>query len=132
MENVANLGELADWIRTGGTMGLLALASGLFIQNRKLKLAEKKDDREGFGALIEALTRDITAVRQQLRECEEEHHRTRNDLEGLRRQFVTYQLAVAQAVPPSRRTPEINAMMTVLEQQQDGEKERHVPWEKNR
>ncbi len=118
MNVVGGIGELTqigEWLRTGGTIGLLALAVKLYLDNRRLRLAEKSDDRQGYGALIETLTKDVAAVREQHRECEHEQRQLRLELDGLRRQFIAYQLAVAQAVPPSNRTPEIEAMITSLQ-----------------
>ena len=48
----AALEEVRPWLSTGGILGLLGLCSRLWIVNRKLRITEKGDDREGYGALI--------------------------------------------------------------------------------
>ena len=116
-----SLDDFPRWITAGGVLAILSVIATTYINRLKLNLQEKKEDREGFGALIEALSRDVAAVREQYRQCEMEHARTRQELDGLRRQFITYQMAVAQAVPPERRTPEIEAIMTSLERRKEGE-----------
>lgn len=54
---------LRGWISTGALLGLLTLAARLWIQNRKLRMQEKIDDRQGFGALIEALSGEVADLR---------------------------------------------------------------------
>jgi hypothetical protein len=48
--------------------------------------------------------------------CEERCKVLQTNLDGLQRQFITYQLAVAQAIPPSQRSAEVNAMVESLVQ----------------
>lgn len=50
------------WISTVSLMGLLEFARRLWVQNRKLKLVENKDDRDGYGALIATLQTAITSM----------------------------------------------------------------------
>lgn len=119
------VGDVLAWVQSGASIGLLALCSKLYVDNRKLRLEEKKvdldenkDERDGYGQLIKALRDDVADVREQLKICKDEHTKTSMELDGLRRQFVSYQLAVAQAVPPSMRSPEIEAMVESLKGQQ--------------
>lgn len=107
--------NILNWIQTGGLIGLLALSVKLYIDNRRIRIEEKRADHQGFSDLIKALSEDVAGVREQLRHCQEQHDETKMELDGLRRQFISYQLAVAHAVPPTMRTPEINAMIGQVE-----------------
>lgn len=46
--------------------------------------------------------------------CEERCKKLQENVDGLQRQFIAYQLAVAQAIPPNARSAEINAMVKSL------------------
>jgi len=43
-------------------MGLLTFASNMWLQNRRLKLVENKDDRDGYGALITTLQEAVKSM----------------------------------------------------------------------
>lgn len=62
---------LRGWISTGALLGLLTLASRLWLQNRKLRMQEKGEDRQGFGILIDRLTANIERLERKLCEAEE-------------------------------------------------------------
>lgn len=53
---MSDVGEALEaarpWLSTGGILGLLGLCSRLWVVNRKLRITEKGEDREGYGALI--------------------------------------------------------------------------------
>lgn len=118
---VANLGELGDWLRTGLTGGVLAILLGFWLR-------KKKDDREGWGALITALQLDVDNVRKQAaadaetadrraqiaktdyatlygqhQECERRLNEVDAQLRGVHRQFVL--LSSSQVLPPGTPTP---------------------------
>jgi hypothetical protein len=59
--------DFGDWLRAGGVVGTLALLVKFYLENRKLRLQEKHDDRDGYGVLIQTLQADVTNVREQLR-----------------------------------------------------------------
>lgn len=81
--NVAgSLADLGEWVRTGGTVGVLALLLGFWLR-------KKKDDRDGWGALITALQNDVENVRGQHRECERRLTDVEAQLRGVHRQLVT-------------------------------------------
>ncbi len=82
------LDQIGEWVRTGGTLGLLALAAKLFLDNRRLSLTKAKDDRDGYGVLITALQDDIARVREQHRQCEERLNKVEAELVGVHRQLV--------------------------------------------
>jgi predicted RNase H-like nuclease (RuvC/YqgF family) len=61
---------LRGWISTGALLGLLTFAARYLIQNRKLRMQEKIDDRQGFGTLIERLEANIERLERKLSEAE--------------------------------------------------------------
>ena len=63
---------LRGWISTGALIGLLTLASRLWIQNRKLRMQEKIDDRQGFGELINAMNVEMARLRTRVETLERE------------------------------------------------------------
>jgi hypothetical protein len=133
MDIGAGLEAIRPWLSTGFIGGILAIIVKLFIDNRRLRLAEKSrdqdyklevsaDGRTNLQFIIDNLVRDITAQREAHEECQTDLRQVRHNFrrlerrhEGLQRQFVNYQLAVARAIPPSDRSPEITAMLTRLE-----------------
>jgi hypothetical protein len=50
------------WVTSAAIMGLLEFARRLWAQNRQLRLAENKDDRDGYGALITTLQNAVTQM----------------------------------------------------------------------
>lgn len=77
-----SLADIGEWVRTGGTLGVLALLLGFWLR-------KKRDDREGWGALITALQQDIVTVRGQHSECERRLTDVEAQLRGVHRQLVT-------------------------------------------
>lgn len=95
---LASLGELGDWIRTGGTLGVLAVLLGFWLR-------KKKEDREGWGQLIGALQGDVktnrdenTALRAQHADCEKRLTEVEAQLRGVHRQLVMK--SSNEALPP--------------------------------
>lgn len=80
------------WISTGALLGLLGLAGRLYLQNRRLTLASKAgdrrakvEDRQGYGALIETLTKEVTRLSERVETLEkgkEQDHRLILELVG--------------------------------------------------
>lgn len=118
IDPASSMTSIGEWIRTGGTIGILAALVGL----GQLWLRKKKEDREGWGALIIALQDDIktvranaqaeaersdrrdeaatlayAALRGQHAECERRLNDVESQLKGVHRQFVM--LSSNQAVP---------------------------------
>lgn len=54
--------ETRPWWNTAGITGLCAWAGRMWITNRKMRLDENKDDRDGYGALIATLQAAITGM----------------------------------------------------------------------
>jgi hypothetical protein len=133
MDFTAGLEAIRPWMSTGFIGGILAIVVKLFVDNRRLRLAEQTraqsyqlevsaDGRTNLQFIIDNLVRDITAQRTAHEECQDElrsvrvaHRNLEGRHDGLQRQFVNYQLAVARGIPADVRSPEINAMMKTLE-----------------
>lgn len=129
----AGFEAIRPWLTTGFIGGILALVVKLYVDNRRLRLDEQiraqdytlevsADGRTNLQFVIDNLVRDITAQREAHADCQTEltgakerirsleHHH-----DGLQRQFVQYQITVARAIPPNERSPEIDAMLLLLE-----------------
>lgn len=76
-------GNLAVGAQLGLLLGVLSVLLGFWLR-------KKKDDREGWGALITALQNDILAVRQQHQRCEERLTEVEAQLRGVHRQLVMH------------------------------------------
>ena len=98
---VGNLPEILEGARTAGTLGLLVLAVKLFVDNRKLKLAENKDDREGWGDLIKALRDDVQTVRRDHAECQQRLTAMERELDGMRKQMLAQSASLALRLTPA-------------------------------
>jgi hypothetical protein len=95
---------LRPWISTGALLGLLELARRLWVQNRQLRMAENKDDREGYGVLIRALQEDIVAVRAEHRRCEDRLSKIEGELMGFHRQALVQSQHGAASLPATSST----------------------------
>lgn len=84
IEGALTLNDVAEWVRTGGTFGLLILAAKLFNDNRKLKLAERKDDRDGYGDLIDRLTGRVGRLEESEERCRRELQEARGEIAELK------------------------------------------------
>lgn len=123
MDLGSGLELLRPWMTTGFIGGILALVVKLYVDNRKLRLAEKSreqdfqlevsaDGRSNLQFVIDNLVRDISAQRDAHRDCEErlikmtDSYRAQGKrLDGIERQFIAFQLDVGRAIPPGDRTP---------------------------
>lgn len=61
---------IRGWVSTGALIGLLTLASRLWLQNRKLSMQSKIDDRQGFGSLIDNMSKEITRLSDRVADLE--------------------------------------------------------------
>lgn len=64
------LGQIGEWIRTGGTLGLVVIAAKLFIDNRRLNLTQSKDNRDGYGVLIGLLEDRVGRLEVSEQQCQ--------------------------------------------------------------
>ncbi|HSW91787.1 MAG TPA: hypothetical protein VLG09_04025 [Candidatus Saccharimonadales bacterium] len=74
----------------------------------------KRVELDGQAKLRSDLFGQIEQIRADHRDCEEKLHKLQAGHDGLQRQFIAYQLAVAQAIPPSARSAEITSMINKL------------------
>lgn len=88
--SVGGLAEIGDWIRTGGTLGVLVVLLGFWLR-------KKKEDREGWGQLIIALQGDVktsrdecATLRAQHANCEARLTEVEAQLRGVHAQLVMH------------------------------------------
>lgn len=90
---------LQSWLSSVSLAGLFGLALRHWLASRRLSMTERKENREGYGALIEALERDVKAVREELAatkrnhaDCETRMDTFRAEIADLHRLLVTLSL----------------------------------------
>lgn len=89
---------------------------------------ELEDDAKLRGDLLKRISDLEHSLSHERTRCEEALTSLRREMQakydGLMRQFLTAQMAWAQAIPPSRRSPEIDQMLDQLKAvgENDGEK----------
>ena len=98
------LGDMRQWIDTTAIVGLLGLAAKHWQATRKLDLAERQDDREGWGALIKTLQADVASVRNELAHARQEHTNCESSMAELRSEMaqlhaLLYSLSVRYNFP---------------------------------
>lgn len=112
--------DLTAWLPpiTLGGVGIWVLVFGLAGVIVKIWPAIKKLQNESDASLRADLMRRVTELENRLREeqknCEQEVAALRNQLEGVTRQFIQFQIAVGQAVPLTSRTPEMESALKNL------------------
>lgn len=70
MSDITPIEFVRQWISTGALIGLLTLASRLWLQNRKLSMQAKSDDRQGFGTLIDQMSKRMEKQDARIAELE--------------------------------------------------------------
>lgn len=128
----AGLESIRPWLTTAFIGSILALIAKLYVDNRRLKLAEKSraqdfqlevsaDGRSNLQFIIDNLVRDIGAQRKATEgatvahgRCESELRGVRQTLDGLCRQFIAFSESVGRAIPPGTQSPEIEGMLNQL------------------
>lgn len=121
------LGDVT-WQWTPGAVGIWVAVIGLAAWWIRGIPDRRRARTEADGSLRKDLLARISTLEGQRatdrRECLEEqavlHGRIRDlqaALDGVMRQFVLFQMTVAQAIPPSSRSPEIDAMIESLKTQ---------------
>lgn len=90
--NATALETLRGWISTGTLLAMLGFIARLWvtnrklgIENRKLGMQEKVEDRQGFGALIEALSREVASLREENTALRHEVRELHGLIDGMRR-----------------------------------------------
>lgn len=100
------ISNVLPYLETSGLLILVVIAARLYIENRRLRLQERADDRDGYGVLIKALQDDVLHVRREHRECQERLSRVEQQLEGVHRQLVLHSSmgAVSMGAPSEHVT----------------------------
>lgn len=109
--------ETRPWWNTAGITGLCAWAGRMWITNRKMRLDENKDDRDGYGVLIATLqnaikvmreehSNEIAAMRAEHRKCEERLSKIEGELMGFHRQALIASQQGAALLPASTMVQE--------------------------
>jgi len=83
--NATALETLRGWISTGTLLTMLAFIARLWVTNRKLRMQEKVEDRQGFGSLIEALSKEVAALRDENNLLRREVRELHGLIDGMRR-----------------------------------------------
>jgi hypothetical protein len=78
---------------------------------RKIEVDAEAQIRDDLIGRISTLEADLTAER---RRCDAELRALRDKLDGVVRQFLAFQMATAQAIPPAMRSPAIDAALDAL------------------
>lgn len=94
------------WISTGALIGLLGFASRMWVQNRKLRMQEKVEDRQGYGTLIEAMTARLESQDKRIADLEknrDQDHRLIIELLGQLHRNQAVAILGSQNVSPELR-----------------------------
>lgn len=97
---------IRGWISTGALLGLLGYAAKLQLQNRTLSMQSKVEDRQGYGALIESLTKRLTEQDEridQLEQGRDKDHRLIVTLLGQLNRNQAAAILTSQQVSPELR-----------------------------
>lgn len=70
MTDTSAIEWIRGWVSTGALIGLLTLASRLWLQNRKLSMQAKIDDRQGYGSIIDHMAKEIGRLSDRVDELE--------------------------------------------------------------
>lgn len=124
-----SLASLLEWVRTGGMLGLLALSIKLYVDNRKLRLEESREDREGWGELIKLLREQVNRMEQELKEAAAKIKVLENERDSERAQVMalvnqlnrTQSLALKEAGTAAIVAPSTSAAIDkMLERKEEG------------
>lgn len=134
MDLINGLELLRPWLSTAFIGSILALLVKLYVDNRKLRLAERSreqdfqlevsaDGRTNLQFVIDNLVRDIEAQRVAHQDCEDRLTKVTQDyrqqgkrLDGIERQFIAFQLDIGRAIPPGDRTPVLHDILRQYEE----------------
>jgi hypothetical protein len=121
MNVAAEIPDTPSWLPGGLTVGsvpIWALLATVLLALFKIWPAIKRLQNESDASLRTDLMRRVTELEKHLldeqRECDRRISDLQSKLDGVLRQFLAYQLAVEQAVPPDRRSPAIDSALESL------------------
>ena len=96
---------IRGWISTGALVTITGFAARLFVQNRKLRMQEKVEDRQGFGVLIEALSKEVAALRDENSALRREVRELHGLIDGMSRGDLqvrtSAQILEMRSIPPA-------------------------------
>lgn len=120
------------WLSTG-ILGAILIVIGrgikplidFLIETRKLKLQERKDDRQGYGDLIDNLSDQVERLATQVRTLSTENGQLRTEvgelhgiLDGMRRANLAGNISIQQRfislLPPEKLTDEVRQALKIL------------------
>lgn len=126
IEAMTGLEAVRPWLGTGGILGILILVarygaplakqvSEYLIERQKLRMQEKKDDRQGFGDLIEELRKEVSGLRAENATLRQEVRSLHSMIDGMRRgtlqDNLSAQRAVVDNLPEEMVTPAVRASL---------------------
>lgn len=106
MTDLSTIETIRGWASTGALGGLLGIASHLWLKNRKLSMQSRVEDRQGYGVLIESLTKRLTEQDErilQLEQGRDKDHRLIVTLLGQLNRNQAAAILTSQQVSPELR-----------------------------
>lgn len=103
------------WLSTGALLGLLGLAARLWVQNRRLTMTAKIEDRQGYGKLIETLTNEVERLSKRvvaLEQGKDRDHRLILELIGQLNRTQAVAIMGSQNLSPELRSA-MESVMTI-------------------
>jgi ABC-type sugar transport system substrate-binding protein len=70
MNNPTLMEWIRGWISTGALVALVGYAAKLQLQNRKLTMQSKVEDRQGFGTLIDSMSAEVRRLSERVADLE--------------------------------------------------------------
>lgn len=100
-----------SWMSTGFLAALVILVARLgkpvadyLIETHRLRAQEKKDDRQGYGELIEALTKEVHDLRSENAAMRKEIRELHGMLDGMRRENQAAQISGQRVIADTLRS----------------------------
>ncbi|QPQ55605.1 hypothetical protein IC614_03105 [Allosphingosinicella flava] len=96
----------------------------LWVTNRKLRMQEKIDDRQGFGELIQALSGEVAALRTENQALREEVRQLHGIIDGMRRGDLSAKISAQRdlidVLPETAVSPHLKHAMNKLDEMNAG------------
>ena len=105
------LGTLPGWITALTSSGTFAAVATIWLKSRKLKIAENQDDRDGYGDVIRVLREEVARLGERERACEERLLKVEDELRGVHRKLIDFQIDQAKSMPSERLPKDIADMV---------------------
>lgn len=125
------LGTLPGWIAALSSSGTFVAVASIWLKSRKLKIAEKQDDRAGYADVIRVLREEVARLADEIGDCKEQHldcerrlTLVESELRGMHRQMIANSISSAVAI--GGLTPEmekaVDAAAAAIGKSIEGEK----------